>query len=164
MHKELNTDIQWTFDKTAGSIMFEKSVEYQKLSDEFNSLKKQVICSYVGSCLAQIFVDNPEISSITVTADSYPEYNDEGGTFDVYTANISFEFNVSEDEIDLDHFEQIASEFEDEGSAYEYHQALSYLPGNSYEMKGTIYRVDVENLLLEEKISGKFIYAKLGNE
>lgn len=150
---------QWYFNKKTNLMDLANKEEYQDLLESIEELKSKVIQSYVGASLANLFIDHPEIESITVTADSQSEYNDEGGSYEYYTAHIEFEFNQ---DVDADEFDQIASEFNEEGDGYEYFKALDGLNQASYDAKGTLDRSDIKHLLEENKVSGldvfKFIY------
>lgn len=152
-------NMQWTLNTKSNLIAFEKNKEYQKYLDQIAKLTKNVVCSYVGCSLAQYFIDNPELDALTVVADTYSEYDDQGGSFNVYTASVSFEYNTSAEEIDEEYFEDIAEQFQDAGDGYEYFTALSAVPNDTaYEIKGTLRRVDIEDLLQTEEISGLDVY------
>lgn len=152
-------DMQWTLKTKKNIIAFDRNEEYQQILEEVAILTKNVVCSYVGCSLAQYFIDNPELDALTVMADTYSEYDDHGGSFNVYTASISFEYGVSSEEIDEEYFEDIAEQFQDAGDGYEYFTALSEVPNeNSYEVKGTLRRIDIAELLETEEVSGLDVY------
>lgn len=161
MFSETYQHMQWQYSSKNSSVSFKKNKEYENLLKQYEAIQQQVVQSYVGAYLVQIFKENPEIECATVRAHIHGDYDDQGGVYNFHTARIDFKYNVPVDSVNHEHFDAIQEQFYDNSDGLEYYTALCTLGYEDSSVSGVLCRSDIADLLLNEEISGLAVFRKI---